>query len=220
MAAPPETLESTANHAGRTAMALRATEHHPATMIEALTYEDLQAIPEDGHRYELIFGEIVMSPSPNTRHQYVLGELFTRMKQHAHDRLLGRVYIAPLDVRLSPNNTVQPDLLFVRRDRLSIVRNDLVDGTPDLVVEALSPSSRAQDLIKKAVLYGQYEIPEYWIVDPDSNSISVNVLRDGQYVPLSEADGVARSIAIPGFAVQPDELFEMPDWMTTPAETE
>ncbi|MCC6790602.1 MAG: Uma2 family endonuclease [Thermomicrobiales bacterium] len=197
-------------------MALPATRHSQPHLLQALTYDDLRAMPDDGNRYELIFGEIVMSPSPNTRHQHVLGELFTRMKAFAHERQLGRVYIAPLDVRLSLNNVVQPDLLFVRRDRLGLVRSDCVRGAPDLVVEALSPSNRAQDLVKKAVLYGLYEIPEYWVVDPESNIITVNVWRDGQYVALEDEDndGTARSIVIPGFSVRPSDLFELPAWMT------
>lgn len=195
-------------------MALPATQHPPSTTMRALTFEDLLAVPADGNRYELIFGEIAMSPSPNTRHQYVLGELFTRLKQVAHDGRLGRVYIAPLDVRLSANNVVQPDLLFVRRERLGIARNTLIDGPPDLVMEVLSSSNRAQDLVKKAVLYALFAIPEYWIVDPDANLITVNALQDGQYVAVDAADGRARSLVIPEFTMDPNELFELPAWMT------
>lgn len=136
----------------------------PASHIQVQphTYDDFRSIPEDGHRYELIFGEIVISPSPHTKHQHALGELFTRMKQFVHERQLGRVYFAPVDVKLSPNNVVQPDLLFVKRQRLRIVRNEFIDGAPDLVVEALSPANRMQDLVKKAVLYGLHGVPEYW----------------------------------------------------------
>lgn len=202
-------------------MALPASRQSSATTIQALTYEDLRAIPDDGNRYELIFGEIVMSPSPSAKHQYVLGELFTRMKQFAHDRQLGRVWIAPLDVRLSANNVVQPDLCFIRRERLGIVRDDLIDGAPDLIVEALSPSNRMQDLVKKAVLYGQYRVSEYWIVDPESETATVHTLRDGQFVPNEAEGGAARSIVLQGFEVRPSDVFELPDWMSAnPNETE
>lgn len=188
--------------------------------VQPHTYDDFRSIPEDGHRYELIFGEIVISPSPHTKHQHALGELFTRMKQFVHERQLGRVYFAPVDVKLSPNNVVQPDLLFVKRQRLRIVRNEFIDGAPDLVVEALSPANRMRDLVKKAVLYGLHGVPEYWIVDPETNTMTVHIWRDGQYVAEVE-DGVSRSAVLAGFEVRPAELFELPDWMSAnPDETE
>ena len=191
-------------------MALPASHVH----VRPYTFDDLRSLPEDGHRYELIFGEIVMSPSPNTKHQHALGELFTRMRQFVHERQLGRVYFAPVDVKLTENNVVQPDLLFVKRQRLSIVRNEFINGAPDLVVEALSPSNRMQDLVKKAVLYGMHAVPEYWIVDPQTNTIAVHIWRDSQYVPEVSEDGIARSTVLAGFEVRPADLFELPDWMS------
>lgn len=189
----------------------------PATQFELQpqTYDDLRAMPEDGHRYELIHGEIVMSPSPKTKHQDVLGELFALVHRFARDSHLGRAYIAPLDVKFSPHNVVQPDLLFVRRENAQIVTIDYVDGAPDLIVEVLSPSNRLQDLVKKAVLYAEYGVPEYWIVDPDSEKVVINIWQNGQYVALADEDGVARSSVLTGLEIRQADIFELPDWMTT-----
>ena len=89
------------------------------------------------------------------------------------------------------------------------------DGAPDLVVEVLSPSNRAVDLIKKAALYLNYGVPEYWVVDPESESITVNVNVDGQYIALESDDGRANSSALRGFSVDPKEIFSEPAWLSS-----
>jgi hypothetical protein len=104
-----------------TTMALTATQSPPVIALQARTYEDLLALPDDGHRYELIFGEIVMSPSPKTKHQRALGNLFGQIDRFTREHSLGDVFFAPLDVKLSPYDAVQPDLFFVCRERDEIV---------------------------------------------------------------------------------------------------
>ena len=183
------------------------------------TYDDLLAMPDDGNRYELIFGEIVMSPAPATKHQHVLGQLYLRFSNHLKRCGLGVVFLPPYDVRFSIHSVVQPDLLVVRRERAAIVTKRNVYGSPDLVVEILSPSNRMQDLTTKAVLYADFGVPEYWIVDPETDRITINVLRDGQYAALQGRGGLVRSEILPGLKVRVADVFAMPDWLTEVAES-
>jgi Uma2 family endonuclease len=138
-----------------------------------LTYEDFVLFPDDGKRHELIDGEHVVKPSPSTRHQLVLRNLDRALDRFVHERALGRVVFAPLDVVLSRHDVVEPDLLYISADRASILTAANVQGAPDLVVEVLSPSSRRQDEVLKRDLYERGGVAEYWIVDPESESVKV-----------------------------------------------
>jgi Uma2 family endonuclease len=187
-------------------MALPATQHPPSSQIRALTYEDLQAIPEDGNRYELINGEIVMSPAPKTIHQRILRKLTTAIDRVINDGAIGETFFAPIDVKFSTYNVFQPDLIFVRAERSDIVREDFVDGAPDFVVEVLSPSNRAQDLVRKAAVYADFGISEYWVIDPDAKPIIVNLLEEGRFRRTSIESGSLRSAVIPGLEINLSEL--------------
>ena len=173
------------------------------------TYDDLADMPDDGNRYEIIGGELIVSPSPILDHQKVAGRLFIWMSLYATNHRLGEVYSAPTDVRLSPYNTVVPDVLYVSRDRLSILQRAYVDGAPDLVVEVLSQRTRGIDLVQKRALYAMAGVPEYWLVDLETRTVSVLTLKDGVY-DATEAgpDDVARSVVLPGFEVKVADLFE------------
>ena len=121
-------------------------------------------------------------------------------------RPLGQIYFAPIDVRLG-DHTLVPDIVFVSRDRLSIVGQKAIVGAPDLVVEILSPSTRRRDLGRKEELYAEYGIREYWVVDPKARSVSVYVLRDGRYKELPQEGGIARSEVLPVLAIDVAPLF-------------
>lgn len=142
------------------------------------TYEDYQLLPED-KRYEIIEGELLVAPAPTTRHQRILLELAIKLSLHSKAAGVGMVLPAPTDVILSHENIVQPDILFIAKERLGVV-DPLggVHGAPDLVVEILSPSTASRDQLVKRKLYGKYGVREYWVVDPASASIEVLVLRD------------------------------------------
>ena len=184
--------------------------------IGSKTYDDLLAMPDDGNRYELIFGEIVMTASPKRKHQYALFQLGKLLDAYARDNHLGEVYIAPYDVKLSVHNVVQPDIVFVRRSRRNILTEDFIDGPPDLVVEVLSPTNRAHDLVKKATLYADFGIPEYWIVDPVTDSVTVHVLESGHYRSASNRPGVAASVVLVGLEIRPEDIFAPPGWNPDP----
>ena len=150
-----------------------------STVARTLTYEDLCRAREDGNRYELIEGELVLVAAPSPLHQRLLlwlGVTFVRLVEEPR---LGEVYMAPVDVRLSDGSIVQPDLIEVLADRSSIVGEALIEGTPSLIVEILSPSSKARDRGKKAALYARTGVPEYWIVDPEARSITVHAPPSG-----------------------------------------
>jgi Uma2 family endonuclease len=192
-----------------------------AQLDRPLTYDDLVALPDDGKRYELIGGEVFELPSPSVFHQFASGNLFSLLRAFVLARHHGLVFAAPLDVRFDQRNTVQPDIVFLSREKRHLMRKGrykLIDGAPDLLIEILSPFNRGHDFIKKAALYATFGVSEYWIVDPDAETIAVQVLRDGLYVPLVSEDGVVRSKVLPGFEVNPRGLFAIPDWMSDGAD--
>ncbi len=135
-------------------------------------YEDLLTIPDDGKRYELLEGDLLVSPSAKPRHQKILGNVFVMLRK-LQDAGLGEAYSAPLDVVFDRHNVFEPDVLFIRTERLDIVTEKNVSGPPDLVVEVLSDSTRDADLGRKLRAYSRFEVSEYWVVDPDANTVQV-----------------------------------------------
>jgi Uma2 family endonuclease len=183
-----------------------------STTLEPKTYDDLLATPADGNRYELIFGEIVVSPAPKTIHQRISMTLSKILGMYVGTHELGELFSSPIDVRLSPYNVVEPDLVFVSRSRFHIVLDDFIDGAPDLVIEILSPSNRSRDLVAKASLYADHGIPEYWTVDPDTESITVLRLHNQLYSAVDTRDGIVRSTAISGLELPVADVFAKPAW--------
>lgn len=171
------------------------------------TYEDLATTPDDGNRYEIIGGELIVSPAPILAHQDVVGVLYMLLRLFVSTNRLGRVYTAPIDVRLSPHNTVQPDIVFISQARLNILRRAFVDGAPDLVIEVLSDRTRAIDLVRKRALYAMAGVAEYWIADLTDRTLMVLTLVDGDYVVVEQRDGVAGSLVVPGFEVAVVDVF-------------
>lgn len=137
------------------------------------TYEDYKLLPED-KRCEIIEGDLLMTPSPTFRNQAVQMRLGARLFSFVDAGGLGQVVAAPIDVVLSPENVVQPDVLFVVAARSGMIdRNGAVYGAPDLAVEILSPSTAPRDQVLKRKLYGRFGVEEYWIVDPEKQTLEV-----------------------------------------------
>src|SRR5262249_53313752 len=134
----------------------------PPALERPLTYEDLEAMPDDGKRYELINGELFELTGPTPKHQWASGGLYDRLKPFVLRNELGLVYYSPIDVYLTPHNTVQPDIVYVSRERLGIIRAQKIEGAPDLIMEVLSPSTRRHDMITKAAIYATFGVREYW----------------------------------------------------------
>jgi Uma2 family endonuclease len=138
-----------------------------------LRYQDLLELPDDGRRHELIDGEHYVTPSPNRAHQRAVGNLHVLLRASLEAPPCGEVYLAPFDVLFSDEDVVEPDLLYVSNERAHVVTDDNVKGSPDLVVEVLSPSTRRRDEKLKRRLYERYDVSEYWIVDTDLERIKV-----------------------------------------------
>lgn len=137
------------------------------------TYADLVALPDDQLRHELIDGEHVVTPSPNTWHQQVLREVFTILDAHVARHRLGEVLFAPFDVKFSLFTVLVPDLVFFTTERFARVVNEKhATGAPDLVVEILSPGTRRRDKGRKRAVYDREGVREYWIVDPEARAIT------------------------------------------------
>jgi Uma2 family endonuclease len=166
------------------------------------TYEDYLDFPDDGKRYEIVDGEMFVTPAPNIRHQDIVGWLFVRLYEHVQRHGGGRVFVAPVDAVLSPTNVVQPDIVFVAdadKDRLTPAN---LQGPPTLALEVLSDARH--DRVRKRRLYAQYGVAEYWIVDPDGERVEVHRL-EGQRYPtptLLEAGTQLTTPLLPGFSVE------------------
>ena len=174
-----------------------------------LTYQDYLNTPDD-ERYELIDGELIMSPSLRKAHQQTHAKLGTRLYTFVERHNLGEVYFAPFDVALSDTDVVQPDLLFVSRDRLYIITEDNIQGAPDLAIEILSPSTSARDKGYKRDLYAKHGVKEYWQVDTDAKLITVLSLNAYGDYDVAAVYGVGQTLAsplLPGFALNLDEIF-------------
>jgi Uma2 family endonuclease len=174
-----------------------------------VTYDDYRQLPEDGHRYELYEGEIEVAPAPGSRHQRVVGRLYYRLEGHVSSRGLGTVLIAPLDVLLSETTVVQPDILFVAREREGIIGEHYVGGPPDLVVEVLSPTTLHRDRVIKRQLYSRYGVPHLWMLDPEQRRFQAFTLVEGGYQLSVEGQGdeMVRATPFPDLAIRLGEVW-------------
>ena len=146
-------------------------------------YYDYTLLPED-KRYELIDGDLHMTPAPLTTHQQVLFNIAYELRVFITKQKLGQLLIAPTDVVLSEEDVVQPDILFIAQERLDILTEKNVRGAPDLVVEILSPATAERDLVIKKKLYEKFGVREYWIVDLGAKSIEVLQMTDEGFKTL------------------------------------
>ena len=169
-----------------------------------MTYADYAALPDDGRRYELDEGEIVVTPAPSTRHQTVSKNLMYLIESYLREHRAGVLFYAPVDLILSETTVLQPDLLVVLQGRERIITERGVEGPPDLVVEVLSPATVARDRKSKFQLYARYGVTHYWIVDPDTRRLEAYALSEGAYVPrgLLEGDGVLSADPFPGLIIR------------------
>ena len=173
-----------------------------------LTYQDYCNTPDD-ERWELLNGELVMAPGANTPHQTISFNLVLMLGNFVRDRGLGHVFHPPYDVVLSDTSVLQPDLLFVSKERAHIVNSRNIRGTPDLVVEILSPSTASRDWKVKLDLYAEHGIREYWVVDPEIQRVWVMMRNENT---LAEAANYGRgdtllSPTLEGLTLDIDEVF-------------
>jgi Uma2 family endonuclease len=144
------------------------------------TYEEYYRLDDD-QRYEIIDGDLLMAPAPDTWHQSWIGELHIILQNHVKGRKLGKVFVSPTDVVLDAENTVQSDLVFVSSANLGIIQQRAIFGTPDLLVEIVSSSSVRRDRYDKKELYARFGVKEYWIGDPANKTVEILTLTEGRY---------------------------------------
>jgi Uma2 family endonuclease len=175
-----------------------------------LTYEDYCLLPNDGKRYEIIEGELFVTPAPIRPHQKVVSNLVYYLNEYVKTRGGGEVYPAPFDVVFSRFDVVEPDLLYVSEARSSVLTEKNVQGAPDLVVEVLSESTAEMDRTTKLKLYAKHGVTEYWIIDP-SNLRTQIFRRAGEGLELAAeltATGSLTSPLFPGFCLPLAKLLE------------
>jgi Uma2 family endonuclease len=163
----------------------------------------------DDKRYQLLDGEMILAPSPTSRHQAVILRISLELHEFVTGRNLGRVWFAPLDVVLSDYDVAQPDILFVSNARSGIVTEANIQGAPDLVVEVLSPATSGYDRGHKLLLYGRHGVREYWLVDPDAETVEV-LVGSGQGLARQAAYGRGQTLSSPlldGLAIGLDGVF-------------
>jgi Uma2 family endonuclease len=148
------------------------------------TVDDLGTLPDDGNRYELLDDELLVTPSPRLRHQAISLELALLLRQALPEGL--RLLTAPMDVRFGPRRQLQPDLLVIRDEGLDAVR---VESVPLLVVEILSPATRARDQVTKRRAYEQEGVASYWLVDPQRPALMALELDGGVYRQVTHVEG-------------------------------
>jgi Uma2 family endonuclease len=175
----------------------------------SVTYDDLEHAREStSDRVELIEGELFVTPAPSLGHQDVSGNLYVLLRRAVVEPGLGRVYYAPVDVRLAENTIVQPDLVVILSDRNHILTLPRVEGAPSLVVEIVSPSTSDYDRVTKQGAYARYGVPEFWLVDPAARTVTVcRDPRDDRYLAATVASDTIVSATIPGLSVDLEALF-------------
>jgi Uma2 family endonuclease len=183
----------------------------PKRTSKSWTYEDYCRLDDEG-RYEIQDGELIpmQPPGASDSHQGGLANLYTLFRNFVRPQRLGKLRFAPFDVILDDRNVVQPDLLFVAKERTSIIKDNGVYGVPDLVAEFISPSSGRRDRTQKKEVYARFGVPEYWLVDYSTGTIEVFVLESGKYVLHSSSTkkGKVTSRVLEGFSVEASECFE------------
>jgi Uma2 family endonuclease len=145
------------------------------------SYQYYRLLPEDT-RYEILDGDLCMVSSPNTKHQRVSKKLLVALARQVEERNLGEIFVAPYDVILSDDNIVQPDIFFIAGGRVGLVGELNLHGAPDLVIEILSAVSRKKDLETKKKIYARFGVGEYWIVNPDAETIEVQIWSEIGYL--------------------------------------
>jgi Uma2 family endonuclease len=185
------------------AMALQTTKR--------LTYDDFLKLPDDGKRYEIIDGELYVNASPVPRHQRIVGRIYFALQAWFNAHGGGEAFVAPLDIRFDDYNVVEPDVIAIKADRLSIIGPKNLQGPPHLVVEVLSDGSRRADEIDKRKLYDRFGVDEYWIADPELELVKIyrRTAAGFERVAEIEADegGTITTPLFPGFSLDVRDVF-------------
>ena len=172
------------------------------------TYQDYLQTPDE-ERYELINGELLMAPAPFPLHQNISAELHMRLMLFVKDNKMGKVLAAPCDIYFDEENTVQPDIFFIAKERLNIIGEKKIEGAPDITIEIVSSNSAYRDLVKKKKLYAKFGVKEYWIVMLEEKAVEIYILKEKKYhlfKSFTEKDTLTSPI-LKGFQLILREIF-------------
>lgn len=174
-----------------------------------ITYDDYKTLPEQGPRYQVIEGELIMTPAPNLRHHRIVWALGNALYNHVEAQALGLVVGSPVDMILTATNVFQPDLVYLSHARKSLMAEEGIRGAPDLCVEVLSPSTAAQDRDVKRKLYARFGVVELWLVDPETRTVELFRLQEnpGEAAARFAETETLRSALLPGFEAPLAKLF-------------
>lgn len=182
--------------------------HSPARKLDL---EDFFRLPEDGSRHEILDGVHVVTPPPDFQHQAVLGNLYFELRLYLREHPLGMAYFSPLGVRLADHDVVEPDLVYVSNERAASITSRYIAGAPDLVVEALSPSTWRRDLGSKRARYELLGVPEYWVLDPERSTATVYRREGSAFLPpvllAAEAGDRLTTPLLPGLSLPLVQVF-------------
>jgi Uma2 family endonuclease len=184
-------------------------QQHSARNITRYDYEEMREGPPF---YQVIEGDLIMSPSPKTVHQSIAGRIYMAIGLFLEKHALGEVFIAPLDVFLGDINVYQPDVLFVSNQKRGIITGRGIEGAPDLVVEILSPGTARYDKGSKLKIYGRFGVQELWLIDPDIRAVQVYLPAKDAAAPAAThgEKAVFQSSLLPGLRIKTASLFKSP----------
>ena len=175
-----------------------------------LDYDDYLNFPNDGKRYEIIDGELYMTPAPQTRHQIVSMNIGRILANCIEDNDMGQILYAPTDVVLSDTSIVQPDLLFIRKEREHIIKKNFIEGAPDLIIEILSPSNEKMDRHTKMKHYALFGVSEYWIIDYEARILEQYVLKGHIFERIGVFDQDFSPSLFPHLTIRMSQIFKGP----------
>jgi len=193
-------------------LAVPAARRELAAMQRAavvFTYDDYLTLPNDGRRHEILDGELVMTPVPSTEHQEILLNLIELLRGFVRRESQGKVFCAPTDVVFSMTDVVQPDVVFVSKERLHIITKKNIVAAPDIVIEIVSEATEKMDRVTKKQLYERFGVKEYWLVDSEKQMIEVYELRGREFGPphIYRASDTFRTALLSNFSFNVGSIF-------------
>lgn len=184
----------------------------PVLDKQKMTYEEYYKL-DDGNLYQLIEGELIMSPAPSYEHQKIHRSISFIIMKYLAENNIGELLYAPADVILDENNTFQPDLFIILNENKDIIKHKGVFGTPDIIFEILSPASVMTDRHKKFDIYEKYGVKEYWLIDHNNQAIEVFALKDKKFYLFSSGalKGKVKSKIMKDFEIDISAIFPAND---------
>lgn len=174
---------------------------------EKATYQHYCLLPE-GDRRELIEGALLVTPAPSEKHQRYSGNIEFELRKYLEEVSAGRLYHAPFDVILDDHNVVQPDVVFILEEHRGRIVPEGLRGAPDLVIELLSPGTSSRDLVYKRHIYHRFKVPEYWIIDPENDTLTVLKWAEKGYEDARfESTAIVESLLFPGLKLDLARVF-------------